>query len=69
MNAIAPGSIDTAVLAGDTPERRAERERAIPLGRLGRPEEVAEAIAFLVSDRSSYLTGTTIAVNGGLRIG
>ncbi len=69
VNAIAPGSIDTAVLAGDTPERRAERERAIPLGRLGRPEEVAEAIAFLVSDRSSYLTGTTIAVNGGLRIG
>ncbi len=69
VNAVAPGSIDTAVLAGDTPERRAERQRSIPLGRVGRPEEVAETIAFLVSDRSSYLTGTTIAVNGGLRIG
>lgn len=69
VNSVAPGSIDTSILAGDTPERRAERERAIPLGRIGRPEEVADAIAFLVSNRASYLTGTTLHVNGGLRIG
>jgi 3-oxoacyl-[acyl-carrier protein] reductase len=68
VNVVAPGSIDTAILADDTPEVRAERERRIPLGRIGRPEEVADAIAFVVSDQASYLTGTTIHVNGGLRI-
>ena len=69
VNVVAPGAIDTAILAGDTPELRARREKAIPLGRVGRPEEVAEAIAFLVSEGASYLTGTTIHVNGGLRMG
>ncbi len=69
VNTVAPGAIDTAILADDTPELRAERERRIPLGRIGRPEEVADAIAFVVSDRASYLTGTTIHVNGGSRIG
>lgn len=69
VNVVAPGSIDTAILADDSPELRAQREKRIPLGRIGRPEEVAEAIAFLVSERASYLTGATIPVNGGLRIG
>lgn len=69
VNVVAPGSVDTAILAGDSPARRAERLRTIPLGRLGLPEEVAEAIVFLLSDRSSYLTGTTVHVNGGLRVG
>lgn len=69
VNLVAPGAIDTAILAGDTAERRAERERQIPLGRIGRPEEVAEAIAFLVSDRASYITGATLHVNGGVWIG
>jgi 3-oxoacyl-[acyl-carrier protein] reductase len=67
VNVVAPGSIDTAILAGDTAEARAERARTIPLGRVGRPEEVADAIAYLASERASYLTGTTLHVNGGLR--
>jgi 3-oxoacyl-[acyl-carrier protein] reductase len=68
VNVVAPGSIDTAILAGDTPERRAERGRTIPLGRVGTAEEVAEAIAFLASPGASYLTGTTLHVNGGIRM-
>jgi 3-oxoacyl-[acyl-carrier protein] reductase len=68
VNVVAPGSIDTPVIGGDTAEARSERERAIPLGRVGRAEEVADAIAFLASERASYLTGTTLHVNGGLRL-
>lgn len=69
VNAVAPGSIDTAILAGDTPERRRERERRIPMGRVGSPEEVADAIAYLLSPAASYITGATLNVNGGLRMG
>jgi 3-oxoacyl-[acyl-carrier protein] reductase len=69
VNVVAPGSIDTAVLAGDSPEQRNERGRQIPLGRLGSPEEVAAAIAFLASPEARYVTGATIPVNGGLRVG
>ena len=67
VNVVAPGSIDTAIIAGDTAVARAEREKGIPMARVGTPAEVADAIAFLASERASYLTGTTIHVNGGLR--
>jgi 3-oxoacyl-[acyl-carrier protein] reductase len=67
VNVVAPGSIDTAILASDTPARRAERARGIPLGRVGEAAEVAEAIAFLASPAASYITGATLHVNGGLR--
>lgn len=65
VNAVAPGSIETDILAGDTPEDRARRVRTIPLGRVGRADEVAAAIAFLASPDSAYITGQVLHVNGG----
>jgi NAD(P)-dependent dehydrogenase (short-subunit alcohol dehydrogenase family) len=76
VNAVVPGSIETprqtrgqereAEIRGLTPEAiRAERTRDIPLQRSGRPEEIADVVVFVASDRSSYLTGTSILVDGG----
>ncbi|MGB6537681.1 MAG: SDR family oxidoreductase [Xanthobacteraceae bacterium] len=66
VNAVAPGPVDTAMAkAVHTPEIRAAYHDAIPLNRYGLERELAEAIFFLCSDRSSYITGQTIAVDGG----
>jgi NAD(P)-dependent dehydrogenase (short-subunit alcohol dehydrogenase family) len=63
-NAVAPGIVDTAFLDG-VPGIR-DRGPSIPLGRIGRPAEVASVVSFLLSDAASYLTGEIVDVNGGL---
>jgi 3-oxoacyl-[acyl-carrier protein] reductase len=65
VNAVAPGTIDTDIIAHYTEEDRKRRSERIPLGRIGRPEDVAAVVSFLASDDSSYVTGATIHVNGG----
>jgi len=69
VNAIAPGTIDTDIIASYSKEERKERERQIPLGRIGKPEDVANVALFLASDLASYVTGEVILVTGGLYIG
>jgi 3-oxoacyl-[acyl-carrier protein] reductase len=65
VNAVAPGSIDTAILRGDSPAVRRRRERTIPMRRIGTAREVAQTILFLASERAAYVTGATLHVNGG----
>lgn len=66
VNAVAPGPVDTAMAkAVHTPEIRAAYHDAIPLNRYGLEQELAEAIFFLCSERASYITGQTLAVDGG----
>jgi NAD(P)-dependent dehydrogenase (short-subunit alcohol dehydrogenase family) len=66
VNAVAPGPVDTAMAkAVHTPEIRAAYHDAIPLNRYGLETELAEAIFFLCSERASYITGQTLAVDGG----
>jgi len=66
VNIVAPGFVDTDILAGDSPEKRASREQEVPLKRVGTPEDIANVVSFLVGDKSSYITGAVIHVNGGL---
>src|SRR5438309_1159248 len=67
VNAVAPGPIDTALLTRFTgsDERKAGLIAGVPLKRLGKPEEIAESIVFLSSDKAAFITGATIAADGG----
>ena len=66
VNAVAPGFIDTDMTRDLSEENRNAMLNQIPLSRLGRPEEIAETVKFLVSDAAAYITGETIHVNGGM---
>jgi 2-hydroxycyclohexanecarboxyl-CoA dehydrogenase len=72
VNAVCPGPTETPLLGGMRAQSPASARlidalaRAIPLGRLGRPEDVAEAVAFLASPAAAYITGQTLSVSGGL---
>jgi 3-oxoacyl-[acyl-carrier protein] reductase len=68
VNAVAPGFIDTDMTRALGPEIFEERVAAVGLGRAGTPEEVAEAIAWLASDRARYVTGQVLGVDGGMVI-
>ena len=69
VNAVAPGFIDTDMTREIGPEMRERMVGLVPLGRLGVPEEIAAAVAFLASPAASYITGETLHVNGGMYMG
>ena len=66
VNCIAPGFITTAMTDALTNEQREKAAAAVPMGRFGRPEEVAAAVVYLASDEAAYVTGHTLHVNGGI---
>jgi 3-oxoacyl-[acyl-carrier protein] reductase len=66
VNAIAPGFIETDMTAALDDKVRTEHMKAIPLGRYGQSNEVAELVAFLASDNAAYITGQVIGINGGM---
>lgn len=69
INCVAPGLVDTPLLkevAGGNPKLMEAIIKSIPWGRLGKPEEIANAVAFLASDEAEYITGQTLSVGGGL---
>lgn len=69
VNVIAPGLVQTNMLAELGEEQRRAYEAQVPLGRVARPEEIAEAVGFLASDGAAYITGAVLAVDGGLAMG
>jgi 3-oxoacyl-[acyl-carrier protein] reductase len=66
VNCVAPGFIESPMVGKIPPARREQMEKNIPLGRVGRPEEVAAAVGFLASEEASYITGHVLHVNGGM---
>jgi len=68
VNVVAPGYISTDMTETLAEEMQTEVLRAIPLGRLGKPEDVAKVVRFLVSPEASYITGQTLCVDGGMEI-
>lgn len=69
VNLVAPGPIETDMLAEVSDKAREHMISVVPLGRVGQPEEVAAAVSFLTSDDAAYITGATIPVDGGMAMG
>lgn len=74
INCVSPGFIETPMVTGDEPAKEENPlvtavKKLTPMGRLGTPEEIAKAVAFLCSKNASYVTGTTIYVDGGWMTG
>ena len=68
VNTVSPGYIGTEMVMEIDEEIRNQITASIPVGRLGKPEEIARAVAFLCEDGSSYITGSNISINGGLHM-
>jgi len=65
VNAVAPGYTDTAMVAAVRPDVRERIIAGVPVGRLAKPEEIAAAVVYLVSDAAAFVTGETLSINGG----
>lgn len=65
VNAVAPGYVDTEMVRAVPPEVLAKIIKRIPMGRLGKPEDIARTVVFLVADAADFITGATVSVNGG----
>ncbi|MEU6036655.1 MULTISPECIES: beta-ketoacyl-ACP reductase [Actinomadura] len=69
VNVVAPGFVDTDMTAALSEDQQSAIKKAIPLGRVAQPDEVAKAVRFLASDDAAYITGAVIPVDGGLGMG
>lgn len=65
VNAVAPGTVETAMTAGMSEDQRQELNALMPMGRMATPQEVAEVVAFLLSDEAAYVNGAIVPVDGG----
>ncbi len=69
VNAVAPGTTETDIIKGFTADDMVAINDSIPVGRLGKPEEIAETVAFLASDSAAFITGAVLDINGGMYMG
>lgn len=69
VNVVAPGPVETDMIAALSDDRRSALTQAVPLGRMASPDEIAGTIAFLASDDAAYITGAVLPVDGGLGMG
>ncbi len=66
VNCVSPGFIDTELISGLSPEKKAMYQKMVPIARFGTPEEVAAAVLFLAGRQAAYITGSVLEINGGI---